>query len=129
MGRVSNFYQKENSLFKTEGNIFFTNKHTLIIAKKIARHFGFKLGEISFLKMHRSLGIFHYNDCSITFMNGPSLRVIVHELAHLWQFRHNGWTRHSKPLLALMRRMFAFAKKKNWWIASNLTQDARSTKQ
>ena len=125
MAHVSRFYQVEDVTFHTEGNVFFTNSQAVLIAKKLARHFKFKLGEISFRKMYRCLGIFHYGDWSITYVNGPSLRVIIHELAHLWQYQVRGWTRHSKPLLALMRRMFAFARRKDWWIDEKAQQEQR----
>lgn len=111
------FYSVENQVFNKESCYFFTDNHALKICKKITRHFKFKIGKIRFRKLNSSYGRATYDNSSITFMHGPSILTICHELAHLYQYQKIGKSYHGKQLLSIIRRMLAYCESKGWWIS------------
>lgn len=114
------FYTIEKQVFNKETCVFFTDTHALKICKKLARHFKFELEKVRFLKMRRSAGRATLANSSITLMHGPSILVICHELAHLYQYQKTGKTYHGKKLLSIIRRMLAYCESKGWWISESV---------
>ena len=109
------FYATEREEFQTENNAHFEDTQAELICRKISRHYKIKLRAVTFRNLKCSAGLAHI-DHTITFQHEPSLMVICHELAHVYQWSVNRETRHSKKLLRIMRKMLKFAKKKNYWI-------------
>lgn len=111
------FYQKERILFATEDSIYYTNKKAVQVARKLARHFKIVLKGVKFKKGRYSYA--NYLENTIILSNMPSLRVIMHELAHLYLFQRKQvkYRFHTKKLWKIMARMSKYAKKKNYWLS------------
>lgn len=122
------FYSIEKQLFAKESHAFFTDKHTLKICKKLARHFKFRVSKIRFRNM-KSYGRATFDDNSITFMHGPSILAICHELAHLYQYQRIGKSYHGKKLLTIIRRMLAYCESKGWWISESVIEQRMKEKE
>jgi len=116
------FYSIENQVFAKESRYFFTDSHVLKICEKLARHFKFRVGKVRFRKMKFAYGRATYDDNSITFIHGPSILVICHELAHLYQYQRIGKSYHGKKLLPIIRKMLAYCESKGWWISESVIE-------
>lgn len=114
------FYSVENQIFAKESAYFFTDKHAEKICRKLAKHFKFTVGKIRFRKLPSCYGRATYDDSSISFMHGPSILTICHELAHLFQYQKIGKSYHGKKLLTIIRRFLAYCESKGWWISESV---------
>jgi len=109
------FYQKENDAFKTEYNIHLEDKQAIKIAKKISRHFKFTVNEIKIYgKKSHGYAWFRLNKIKIP--HNTSLSLLIHELAHLYEYQKHNNERHNKQLMKTIQKFIKYCRKKNYWL-------------
>jgi len=106
---ILKFYEKERESFQKEYELKLTDQEAQTIYRKLLRHFKISCP----WKTIRFWGTQEkgrsYIHGSIKLPHNPSLGLLVHETAH------KKVAKHTKKLMTLMKRMFAYCKKKNYW--------------
>lgn len=116
------FYDKENMMLKELGffprEIRINKSQTLMICRKLSKHFKFSLPEISFYGNLDS-GSYHQGfNKWIRFNNNPSYQVVIHELAHHYNQEQFDNCKHTKKLMKTIKRFAKYVMKKNYWIST-----------
>jgi len=106
------YYAKERERFKTESELRFTDSDSLKITKKLARHFKFSLSEVRFWGYRSGLA---RSLTRIRLSHSPSLLLIAHELAHIFNKQKYGNWRHSKKLTKTVSRFLHYCAKMSYW--------------
>jgi hypothetical protein len=98
----------EREKFPEATQVYFSDKNTVLVCRKIARHFNFLLKNVYFKGNRRSVAYYNRN---IRFSHNPTLLTIAHETAHLWQLSKGilrGSRHHTKSMLRLVERILNF---------------------
>jgi hypothetical protein len=108
------YYYAEADRFRVAANIKLYHDWAVKVAKKIARHFKVKCNVEK--KPSRNTGHAWYYDIQLP--KEPSLLMVCHEVAHLYEQQKRSNCKHNKKLMTTVKRMVQFALK-NWasWIA------------
>ena len=110
------FYSEETDMIESLGvnteQIILGKNDTLVIARKLCRHFKFREPEIKFYGTRDSGSMIgHWIRVSKT----PSLYVLIHELAHVYNGEKFYNDRHTKKLMSTIMRFTKYCMKKNFW--------------
>ena len=110
------FYQKEWKVHKEayEKKIV-GNDDTQFIAKKLMRHFKIRCRVISGGTQGGGRAWVSTFGSTIKVPKECPFGVLCHELAHVWQHKLEGKTKHNKGLARLIRRMNHYCEKKGYW--------------
>ena len=110
------FYSEETDMIESLGvnteQIILGKNDTLVIARKLCRHFKFREPEIKFYGTRDSGSMIGY---WIRVSHHPSLYVLIHELAHVFNMEKYHDTRHCKKLMSTIKRFTKYCIKKNFW--------------
>lgn len=107
---------KERQHFSENNNLHVTNKHAILIAKKLAKHF--KLYD-------RPINFYGHNDNAristwrMTLSNNPSVHCVCHEICHAlcWKKFKGEDIRHgTKKWIRQLAIVENYCKKKNYWL-------------
>jgi hypothetical protein len=110
------FYGKEAEMIHSLGvntrRIVLDKNEALVVARKLCRHFKFREPEIKFYGSRDSGTMIGY---WIRVSQQPSLYVLIHELAHVYnmeKYRNRG---HTKKLMSTIKRFTKYCIKKEFW--------------
>ena len=120
------FYDKEadmiNSLGVNTRGILLNKNETLVIARKLCRHFKFREPEIKFYGTRDSGSMIgHW----IRVSNQPSLYVLIHEMAHVFNAEKYQNRNHTKKLMSTIKRFTKYCMKKNFWGLNDPKEDQK----
>jgi hypothetical protein len=107
------FYKKERIIVSPYYNIQIEDKIAFIIINKIKRHFKFIVNEVSFNAYKN--GTAFINSSKIRIPSNTTIGMVLHELAHLYNFQKFNNYNHNKKLLKTILRFYKYCIKLNWW--------------
>lgn len=107
------YYYVEADKFKEAAAIKLTHEWGKIIAKKLARHFKVDCRIIE--RRSRTVGHAWYREIQLPIE--PTMLMVCHEIAHLYEQQKRQNRKHNKKLMTTVKRMVQFTLK-NWeyWI-------------
>lgn len=116
------FYQKESELFPKEDNLILSDKETLMITKKLSRHFKFMINQVRFYGRGKNHSV-AYED-GIRLNHNPYLLVLIHELSHVYNYQKIQWKKpyykaHTKRLMHTMKKFIHYCRRKKYWNCGN----------
>lgn len=123
-------YAIEQSIYKKAYETKVDDETALWAIKKLARHFklsGLKVKFRGKRQSGRAWGNWMYG--YITIAHNPSIGLIAHELAHIWDKQHHQFKKGkryqhgSKGWLRLVGRIIKYVDKKKWFITLRLEDD------
>jgi len=114
--KMLKFYVKERKLFHKEFyDITLTKHETLKITKKICRHFKFRQPALVF-KYNTDRGLAKLNSGVINLPKSPNLGILLHELAHIYNYEKLENFHHNKKLMKTLNKFVNYCRKKNYWV-------------
>lgn len=106
------YYEKMWKKFRTEYDYHISDKEAIKVCKKLARHFKIPLKDVRFYGKHRGMA---YTNYKIRIPHKPSIGIICHELAHLFNYqKYHNWY-HNKRLLRTEKKFVNYCRKKQYW--------------
>ena len=112
------FYQKERELFPNEAKIIFDSQEEIVkVTNKLCRHFGLPKLRVEFVKnkFGASYSGFGYVRFPFNVNHKASALFICHEVAHHYEHKKYGKSKHTKKLLKIIERMIKYCRKNNFW--------------
>lgn len=108
------FYEKERQQYPEAFTHKVSDEGAKIIVKKLKRHF--KIIRLYGLRFYGNSGSGSaYPNGYIRLSHNPSVGMICHEVAHLFNKRKYGNWNHNKKLMRTIKRMVNYCKRKNYW--------------
>jgi len=121
------FYAIENNRFGETSKIKLTQHETILIIRKIGRHFKMKINPRSIYFTARTNG-HAYHAGYIILPHNTSIYMAIHEIGHLIDQHQRYEMKHDKRFMRLLGKIHTYARKKNFWITTDLaTTQERKT--
>ena len=108
------FYEQERELFPTEFNLKITQQEAHKITKKLARHFKFTAPELNF-RYNADYGLAKLGGWVMNLPKQPDLGLLIHELAHFYNYEKGLNYHHNKKLMKTIQRLIHYCRKRNYW--------------
>jgi len=111
------FYRRGREEFKEEyEKIIPTQRDVEKIVNKITRHYKLSPLKVSFNKRKPNSGTYWIRSKRVDFHRSVvSFGIICHEVAHHYLMEQTGKSGHTKKLMARIRRLVKYCRKKNFW--------------
>jgi predicted metallopeptidase len=111
---MKKFYFTESYKFPEECKLQITDQETILISRKLARHFSFNLDKVSF-RGNRQYGFAYNKKDEIRLSHNPNIELMCHELAHIHNRQKFNNPHHNKKLMRTIEKFLKFCKKNNYW--------------
>ena len=108
------FYCEEKVLFPKAYETKFGVAEANIVAHKIARHYKIPLREVYWTSGSRKPRC--HGQYAITLNRDYNTAgTLCHELAHAFEFKKTGTSRHGNKLMRIIKRFIVYGEKHAWW--------------
>lgn len=102
-------YQWEHRIFKDMYDIYILPEHKERVTRKLAQHFGITLKHLKFTKIRNASANGYFGSIELPRKACP-LGLILHELAHLYNYQYNGERGHHKAFKQVLIKLMVETK-------------------
>ena len=109
------FYGEERDRYPDEFRVKITQGESVKISRKLSRHFKFRCPEINFRYNDEDHGLAKLGGWTMNLSKDPTLGILLHELAHFYNYEKYRNSNHNKKLMRTIGRFVKYCRSKSYW--------------